>query len=164
MKIHIPTKTSSVPAELLAALQCKSEIEEKPWSGQPALWYKLRLVATLYKDMNRTKTHSRYCKTCGCEPYAEFATPLYWVSTTTGYSFTNDQEWKKGAEKALTPYIACEKLFKQFDKEVQEEQSRFFKMPCPVCGGELTYGKQDQAEAYECLKKSWCKKWYTYFR
>lgn len=153
MKIEIQTKTKSIPQELLQPFS-NNLIKEENHGGYRDLTFEYYRVGTLYLDMKYTETLSRYCPSCGCEPYATWPKPNYSIITTSGYD--NDAggyAWKQRAKAALKPYYDREKKFKELSEVLRQEWLEISKMPCPVCGGELTFGKNENAEVYKSFQK-----------
>lgn len=153
MKIEIKTKTTCIPDELLKPFS-KNLITETGHGGYIDLTFEYYRVATLYLDMRCTEKISRYCASCGCEPYATLPKPNYSIITTQGYD--NDAggyAWKQRAKIALKPYYDREKKFKELSEVLRQERLEVSRMPCPVCGGELSFGKNGNVEIYESYKR-----------
>ena len=153
MKIEIKPKTTSIPNELLKPFNY-NPINETDHGGYRDLTFEYYRVGTLYIDTKYTETISRYCPTCGCEPYAVLPKPNYSIITTPGYdNATPGYAWKQRASVALKPYYDRQKKFKELSETLRKEWLEISHMPCPVCGSELTFGKNDNAEVYESYQK-----------
>lgn len=153
MKIEIKPKTTSIPNELLKPFNY-NPINETDHGGYRDLTFEYYSVGTLYIDTKYTEKISRYCPTCGCEPYAVLPKPNYSIITTPGYdNATPGYAWKQRASVALKPYYDREKKFKELSESLRKEWLEISHMPCPVCGGELSFGKNENAEVYESYQK-----------
>lgn len=156
MKIEIATKNNTVPPELLKPVQKVLYLEEKQYNGHTYIHFRAVKVGQVFISPDRTKDFTRYCQTCGCEPHASW--PDYGYSFLTEYNydkplFNSDFMWKSQVDTALRPYFKKNEIQKAFDKKIAEEEAELRKMVCPVCGSELSFGKNDNAEVYESYQK-----------
>lgn len=156
MKIEIETKYNTIPDELLQPIPSVPNLEERKHNGHTYVHFGAVKVGEAFSMLGRKKTLTRYCKSCGCEPCATWPDPGIWFYTEYNYDrapFANDYTWKTRVDSALRPYFERNKIQEAFNKKVEAEEAEIRKMPCPICGGELSFGKNENAEIYESYKR-----------
>lgn len=156
MKIEIATKYNIVPQELLKPIPQVPHLEEQKYNGHTNVHFFARKVGEVFNSPGHTKDFTRYCRACGCEPHASWPDYGYLFLTEYHYDepfFNSDYTWKAKVDSALRPYFRKNEIQKEFDKKIAEEEAGLCKMVCPVCGGELSFGKNEKAEVYESYQK-----------
>lgn len=163
MKIQIPTKYDTVPAEIFDPIHISPNLRVEKRAGG---YYELYLAEKVgmheylgekvgmynFYEGNRTETISRYCYNCGCEACATWPRPAF--------SFTPLGTWKfepnRAERVALQPFFERQKLQDDFMKKVEAEKAEIRKRPCPVCGQEMYLWRENKnteiLEAYDKLK------------
>ena len=152
MKIQVQTKKFNILEELKKPFPYNPLVKEiKVDDNNTAISYCGEMVGNVFcYGLDKTYETKWYCNSCGCEPYA------IWPSV--GYSLGYYHQtclWHsyniRNAD-ALKPYYEREKIFKDFQKEVDKEKSQI--KECPVCGAKLSsFGKNETAEVYESYQK-----------
>ncbi|MBQ7301993.1 MAG: hypothetical protein IJW89_00230 [Clostridia bacterium] len=154
MKIKIPTKKYNIIEELSKPFPYNPLVNTRTvkegTNEAVVVSYAGQLVGEVCCwNLDRTQETVWYCRSCGCEPYAVWPSPFYHLGCSG-----NTNEWYSYTMKnavALKPYYEKESKLDEYEKAIANEKREI--KTCPVCGGELSFGKNEKAEVYESYQK-----------